>query len=107
MNDIDEGINRLILTGEVISEPSRRNTPAGIAVSRFTLQHQSLQHEAGNLRKVECRIVVTAFGDVIKHALSKGAQIQVEGFLSYESRQKMETRLILHAQSIKYLKNTD
>ena len=92
------------MTGEVVSDPATRKTPAGISITRFTLQHQSIQQEAGNARKVECRIIVTASGDVFQHSIGKGAQIEVQGFLSYESRQKMETRLIIHAQSIKELK---
>ena len=97
----------MIMTGEVVSDPASRKTPGGISITRFTLQHQSVQQEAGNARKVECRIIVTASGDVFQHSISKGAQIEVQGFLSYESRQKMETRLIFHAQSIKELKYTD
>ena len=97
------GINRLILTGEVVSEPKTRKTPAGIAITRFTLQHHSIQHEAGNDRKVECRIVVTASGEIFQRNIIKGAHVEIHGFLSYESRQKLETRLIFHAQSIKEL----
>jgi primosomal replication protein N len=107
VTDTEEGINRLIMTGEVVSDPATRKTPAGISITRFTLQHQSIQQEAGNARKVECRIFVTASGDVYQQSIEKGAQVEVQGFLSYESRQKMETRLIIHAQSIKELKYTD
>ena len=104
MNTSTEGINRLILTGEVISEPKTRKSPAGITMTRFTLDHQSIQQEAGTDRKVACRIIVTACGDVLQHVITKGARIEVDGFLSYESRQQMETRLIIHAQHIKELK---
>lgn len=104
MNTSTEGINRLILAGIVISEPKTRQSPAGVTMTRFTLDHQSIQQEAGTDRKVACRIIVTACGDALQQAIIKGAHVEVAGFLSYESRQQMETRLIIHAQHIKELK---
>lgn len=96
-----------MLAGEVVSEPSTRNTPAGIPIMRFTLQHRSVQCEAGNARKAECRIIVVACGDNVQTGLKTGAHVVVEGFLSYESRRQMETRLVIHAHSIKVMNKTD
>ena len=107
MSGFDAGINRLILTGTLVAEPRTRISPAGISITRFTLEHQSIQQEAGNDRKVECRIMVTACGNVFQDRIGKGAAVEVEGFLSYESHQKMETRLILHALHIQELKYPD
>ncbi len=107
MNDSAECINQLTLSGEVISEPKTRTSPAGIFIARFTLEHQSIQQEAGNERKVDCRIVVVACGDVFHRNIGKGKRVEVQGFLSYESRDKIETRLVLHAQHIKELKHQD
>lgn len=107
MNTTPEGINQLQLTGEVISEPKTRKSPAGISITRFTLDHQSIQQEAGTDRKVACRIVVVTCGADCQTWIKKGVRIEVKGFLSYESREQMETRLIIHAQHIKELKNLE
>ena len=101
--DNPENSNRLKLTGEVINEFQTRTSPAGIPITRFTLQHSSLQYEAGHQRKVECRIVVIALGEVLQaqlNGLGKGVEVKVEGFICYESSQQMETRLTLHALNI-------
>jgi len=100
----------MTLCGLVVSEVKSRTTPAGISISRFTLEHSSRQREAGKLRKVDCRIVVIAAGESferITRSLTKGKQISVEGFISYESSQQLETRLVLHAQTITELKHQD
>jgi len=107
VNDSDKGANRLTLSGEVISDPKKRTSPAGIIITRFTLEHESIQQEAGNDKKVNCRIVVVACGDEFQQHIGKGKAIEVQGFLSYESRDKIETRLVLHAQHIKELKHQD
>jgi len=98
-----EDSNRLKLTGEVVNEFQTRTSPAGIPITRFTLEHISLQIEAGNQRKVECRIVVMVLGEMLHiklNGLGKGAKVKVDGFICYESSQKMETRLVLHALDI-------
>jgi len=98
-----EDSNRLTLTGQVINEFKTRVTPAGIPITRFTLEHSSLQVEAGHQRKVECRIVVIVQGETLHLKLKesgKGAEVKVDGFICYESSQKMETRLVLHALDI-------
>ena len=101
-------INQLILTGTIVSEPASKKTPAGLSVIRFTLEHESIQVEAGNSRKAQCRIVVTAFGIAYSESdVRKDAKVRVEGFLCYESSQKMESRLILHASDIRVLKKID
>jgi len=100
---ISEDDNRLKLTGEVVNEFKTRTSPAGIPITRFTLEHTSLQVEAGSQRKVECRIVVMVLGEILHvklNGLGKGARVRVEGFICYESSQKMETRLVLHALDI-------
>ncbi|HEC29749.1 MAG TPA: primosomal replication protein N [Gammaproteobacteria bacterium] len=101
--------NQLILTGTIVSEPGSRQTPAGLSVIRFTLEHDSIQQEAGSNRKAQCRIVVTAFGLGISKIsdVRKDAKVRVEGFLSYESSRKMESRLILHASDIRVLNKLD
>ena len=101
--DYPEDSNRLRLAGEVINELQTRTTPAGIPITRSTLEHTSLQFEAGHQRKVDCRIVVMALGKELHaklNGLGKGVEVKVEGFICYESSQKMETRLTLHALDI-------
>jgi len=100
----------MTLDGQVVSEVKSRTTPAGINISRFTLEHHSQQREAGKSRKVDCRIIVIAAGESfeqITQSLTRDMRVSVEGFISYESSQQLETRLVLHAQNITELKHQD
>ncbi len=96
-------VNQVTLAGHIVSALKTRTAPSGIRISRFTLQHQSVQTEAGHDKKVDCRIIVIAVGDVAEKIPKQDACIVISGFISYESRDKIETRLVLHAQKITVL----
>lgn len=96
-------VNQITLAGNIVSTLHTRIAPSGIQITRFTLQHQSIQTEAGHDKKVDCRIIVIAVGDVAESIPGQDASIMVRGFISYESRDKIETRLVLHAQEITVL----
>ena len=95
--------NRLVLAGVVKQAPQTRHTPSGIPITRFTLVHQSVQHEAGLERQVQCQIGVIASGDSLAsicQALVAGEPVRVSGFLTRANHRDGEYRLVLHAQLI-------
>ncbi|MBD3610726.1 MAG: primosomal replication protein N [Gammaproteobacteria bacterium] len=95
--------NKLILAGQVSKTPDTRHSPAGIPITRFVMQHQSRQSEAGILREVRCRILVMAAGEALSQqasCLQQDDELRVTGFISRSSFRDGETRLVLHAQNI-------
>ena len=95
--------NRLVMAGVVGNEPETRYSPAGIAIARFTLKHNSQQVEAGMKRQAICNIGVVASGDRLLQTvqqLKTGEGIRVTGFLARANNRQGENRLILHAEQI-------
>lgn len=98
------------MTGEVCKGPETRRTPAGIPLTRFTLEHRSRQAAAGYPREAYLRLIVLAGGDALStraQALAMGDRIQVRGFLSRSSHRTDENRLVLHAAAIERTKQAD
>ncbi len=95
--------NRLRLGGVVVDGPTTRMSPAGIAISRFLLEHRSEQQEAGMPRQVMCKITVIAAGQALQGAIEKlvvGCEVVVSGFISRANNRQGEYRLVLHADAI-------
>lgn len=95
--------NRLILAGQVAGPVGRRETPAGIPIARFVLEHSSRQSEAEMSRQVRCRIQVVAAGEQLTQALeglAPGEAVRVTGFIARAGYRSEEHRIVLHAQSI-------
>lgn len=95
--------NRLIIAGTVVRAPETRYSPAGIPISRFALEHQSRQVEAGMPRDAVCRMMVIAAGEALHSTVSVlalGSRVRVSGFLSRADHRTGEDRLVLHAQAI-------
>ena len=102
--------NRVVLTGRVLGRIEQRVTPAGIPISRFTLDHRSTQTEAGMRREAALRMAVVAGGDELVprlRGLSEGAQLRVSGFLARSSHRDAEHRITLHAQDIEQIASED
>lgn len=94
-----------MITGLVAKAPETRFTPAGIPLTRFAIDHQSRQVEAGMTRQVQCRVRVVASGeDLQKQAarLVPGAAVKLTGFLN-RGGYRSEASLILHVESIEIL----
>ncbi len=92
-----------MLTGTICKTPETRYSPAGIPLTRFTLEHRSLQMEAGMEREAVCRIVVIAAGRELKDQVERvGAAeiVKVDGFIARADNRQGEQRLVLHAQQI-------
>ena len=80
--------NRLTLDATLAQRGDLRHTPAGIPAIDCTLQHESVQAEAGGQRKVDCEVFAVAFEDVAK-ALARmpvGSKVRCEGFLARRYR---------------------
>jgi len=95
--------NRLALAGQVCRQPETRYSPSGIPITRFVLEHQSQQQEAGLARHAYCRIEVLAAGDVlskIARALLPGTPVRVEGFLAERRTAQGNRRLMIHAHAL-------
>jgi primosomal replication protein N len=99
--------NQVVLAGSVGKRPDTRNSPAGIPISRFVVEHVSEQMEAGHPRRVTLRIAVKAVGAGLQGAvkgLQEGDQVRVSGFLNRADYRQGEHRLVLHAQQIELMK---
>lgn len=98
--------NCLIITGQLAGSCQIRTSPAGVAISRFLLEHHSGQMEAGVPREARCRIPVIACGESFAQVispLSPGAPLRVRGFISRANYREGECRLVLHAAHIELL----
>lgn len=99
-----------MLAGEVIASPDTRYSPAGIPLTRFTLEHRSQQLEAGLSREAFCRIIVVCAGEVLKHeaqVLTVGQQVSVSGFIARADSRQGQSFIVLHAQSLRSVKQID
>ncbi len=95
--------NRLELSGVVARAPETRVTPAGIPLTRFVLDHDSEQEEAGLRRQVRLRITVIATGEALSSrvkGLVVGDRLIVAGFLNRTLTRDGQPRLVLHAQQL-------
>lgn len=95
--------NCLALSGIVCKQPETRYSPAGIPLTRFTLEHESVQVEADMPRRAYCRIIVTAAGEAlssITRGLTLGQHVAVRGFVCRADHRLGRHSLILHAQDV-------
>jgi len=95
--------NRVTVSGKLIELDALRHTPAGVAVLKFRLQHDSSQMEAGGERKVSCEIAAVAFEREARllAAARLGSSVKVNGFLAARSRSSRT--LVLHATQIEFV----
>ena len=107
---MNEQANALIIEGLVAQLPETRVSPAGIPISRFAVDHQSLCEEAGMPREVRFRLGVIAAGQSLQgavNALQADSRVRIKGFLARAGYRSEEHRLLLHAQSIDILNDAD
>ena len=98
------GVNRLALDATIATRGDIRYTPAGIAALELTLNHASVQPEAGGERKVECELAAIAFGEqaIALAKLAPGSALHCEGFLA--RRWRTGVSLALHVQRFEITK---
>ncbi len=95
--------NCLTIAGQVVGACETRTSPAGVAISRFLLEHHSGQVEAGIPREVRCRIPVVVCGESLVQTIRRlppGARVRVRGFVGRANYREGEYRLVLHAAHI-------
>jgi len=97
--------NCLVLIGEVVRAPKQSTSPAGISHSQFSIDHKSIQNEAGMNRQAFVRIQVVATGDLshLTRELIAGNVIKVTGFINRHESRNGNPLLALHAQQIEMI----
>jgi len=97
--------NCLVLIGEVVRTPKQSTSPAGISHSQFSIDHKSIQNEAGMNRQAFVRIQVVATGDLshLTRELIAGNVIKVTGFINRHESRNGNPLLALHAQQIEMI----
>ena len=82
--------NKTIFSGKVIKLYPLRQTPEGLQIASFVLEHSSTQSEAKIDRAVNCRMLCLIVG-VSETQLADLAAgfVSVEGFLSQNSKQQI------------------
>jgi len=97
--------NCLVLTGSVVKTPKQSTSPAGIVHSQFSIDHKSIQNEAGLNRQAFVRIQVVATGELshLTRELVAGQNVKVSGFINRHESRNGNPLLVLHAQQIQMI----
>jgi len=97
--------NSLVLTGAVVKMPKQSTSPAGITHSQFSIDHKSIQNEAGMNRQAFVRIQVVATGELshLTRELVVGKIVKVSGFINRHESRNGNPLLVLHAQHIEMI----
>ena len=97
--------NCLVLVGEVVKAPKFSTSPAGIEHCQFTIDHKSIQQEAGMSRQAFVRIQVVATSELslLTRELMSGSNIKVTGFINRHESRNGNPLLVLHAQQIEMI----
>ena len=97
--------NYLMLTGLVVKPPKQSTSPAGIIHSQFSIDHKSIQNEAGMSRQAFVRIQVVVSGELshLTRELVAGNVIKVSGFINRHESRNGNPLLVLHAQQIEMI----
>ena len=97
--------NCLMLTGSVVKAAKQSSSPAGIVHSQFSIDHKSIQSEAGMSRHAFVRIQVVATGDLshLTRELVVGQIVKVSGFINRHESRNGNPLLVLHAQQIEMI----
>ena len=97
--------NSLMLTGFVVKTPKQSTSPAGISHSQFSIDHKSIQNEAGMNRQAFVRIQVVATGELshLTRELVAGCHVKVMGFINRHESRNGNPLLVLHAQQIEMI----
>lgn len=103
MNESALGVNQLTLAGRLTKPPRVSKSPAGVPHLHVTIEHRSLQTEAGLNRQCYARIQAVASGEWTQawsKILTVDSAIIVTGFIQRHEDQNGLGKLVLHAQKI-------
>ncbi|MGB1197580.1 MAG: primosomal replication protein N [Thalassotalea sp.] len=97
--------NCLVLVGEVVKTPKFSTSPAGIEHCQFSIDHKSIQQEAGMNRQAFVRIQVVATSELslLTRELMSGNNVKVTGFINRHESKNGNPLLVLHAQQIEMI----
>ncbi|MCI2283005.1 primosomal replication protein N [Colwellia sp. MSW7] len=97
--------NVLVLTGSIVKTPKQSTSPAGITHSQFSIDHKSIQNEAGMNRQAFVRIQVVATSELshLTRELVVGQTVKVTGFINRHESRNGNPLLVLHAQQIEMI----
>ncbi len=97
--------NCLVLVGEVVKAPKFSTSPAGFEHCQFSIDHKSIQNEAGLNRQAFVRIQVVATSELSQLAreLIVGSNVKVTGFINRHESRNGNPLLALHAQQIEMI----
>ena len=97
--------NSLMLTGSVVKTPKQSTSPVGIVHSQFSIDHKSIQNEAGLNRQAFVRIQVVATGQLshLTRELVAGNMVKVTRFINRHESRSGNPLLVLHAQQIEMI----
>ena len=78
------GVNRLVLSAQLVERGALRYTPAGLPALDLGLKHESQVLEDGQPRRVSLEIRAVAIGEITRRvgALALGDSGEFAGFLS-------------------------
>ena len=96
----------MVLVGEVVKTPKISTSPAGIVHCQFSMDHKSIQNEAGMNRQAFVRIQVVSTGKLSQNLtrdLIAGCKIKVTGFINRHESRNGNPLLVLHAQTIELI----
>ena len=91
--------NHVALTACIAEVQPLRYTPAGLPALDVRLEHESQQHEAGAVRKVQASVKAIAFGALAERLARQapGSSWKFQGFLATPRNSKT---VVLHIQDI-------
>lgn len=91
--------------GSVVKAPKQSTSPAGIVHSQFSIDHKSIQNEAGMNRQAFVRIQIVATGELshLTRELVAGQHVKVSGFINRHESRNGNPLIVLHAQQIQMI----
>ena len=98
--------NFLCLSGVVTEKPTFKVSPSGVEHCHFTIEHRSVQKEVELPRNAYCYMPVVTSGNLavqLKNTLSKGMQLKISGFITFQKSANNIGKLVLHAQYIEQI----
>ena len=98
--------NFLRLSGVVTEKPTFKVSPSGVEHCSFTIEHSSVQKEVELPRNAYCYMPVAISGKLavqLKNTLSKGMQLRISGFITFQKSANNVGKLVLHAQYIEQI----
>lgn len=88
--------NTIELSGQIVKVYPIKQTPFGLPVISFVLEHNSIMEEAGESRQVKCRVFCIMIDKSFQETELNKKNVVVHGFLS----QNAKMQLVLHVNKL-------